>query len=192
MAEQLDTTADVNESLSCQWNLLNSLIELPWLHSSIIEQCQENNCSSFYSPELALARAVWGSPTVRALCHWPRHQVLSTVETLVPANPPEERTETIFGPMLKAELEQAEKLLQTAPTAPELNDMIDATPVLNPEVTITEPAVMLDNKQEDLVNPKLPASQPVPLSNGVPHKESVFMRLTNRIKVSNQRIILII
>ena len=94
--------------------------------------------------------------------------------------------------MLKAELEQAEKLLQTAPTAPELNDMIDATPVLNPEVTITEPAVMLDNKQEDLVNPKLPASQPVPLSNGVPHKESVFMRLTNRIKVSNQRIILII
>lgn len=181
----MDTSTDVNESLSCQWNLLNSLVEFTWLHPSIIEQCQENNNSSFYSPELALARAVWGSATVRALCHWPGHQVLPTVEPLTPVNPPEERTETIFGPLLKAELEQLEKLLQTAPTAPELNEIIDATPVLNNEATVTEPAVMLDNKPEDLVNPKLPVTQPVPLSNGVQHKESVFMRLTNRIKVSN-------
>jgi len=182
LAEQLDITADVNESLSCQWSQLNSLVELPWLHSSVIGQCQEDSLSSFYSPELELARAVWGSSIVRALCYWPRHQVLSTVETPTPISWPEERTETIFGPLLKAELEQLEKLLQTAPAAPELNEIIDATSVLNPEVTVSEPVATFDGKPEDLVHSKLPVIQPVPLSNGVQHKESVFVRLTNRIK----------
>ena len=186
LAEQLDITADVNESLSCQWSQLNSLVELPWLHSSVIGQCQEDSLSSFYSPELELARAVWGSSIVRALCYWPRHQVLSTVETPTPISWPEERTETIFGPLLKAELEQLEKLLQTAPAAPELNEIIDATSVLNPEVTVSEPVATFDGKPEDLVHSKLPVIQPVPLSNGVQHKESVFVRLTNRIKVSHK------
>ena len=195
-AEQCNITRAVNESLSCQWNLLSHLVALPWLHQSISEQCHETGSASSYSPELGLVRAVWGAPTLRATCYWaqwtPRKSPSPPVNEVIVEKSivMEERTETIFGPLLKAELDQLEKLLSSPASFPSID-----TPVIDG----IEPVV--DPKQESGLNSKasvavptavpavapesLPATPSVPVSsaNNVQQKESVFVRLTNRIKV---------
>ena len=69
--EPVNVSRAINGSLSCEWKQLKFLATLPWLHSSLLLQCQrESSDQAFSSVELAFAKSIWNPSTIQALCHW--------------------------------------------------------------------------------------------------------------------------
>lgn len=65
----MNVTKAVNGSLTCEWNELNFLATLPWLHKALLNKCSTKEESTFWA-EIEFARSIWGDNTVEALCHW--------------------------------------------------------------------------------------------------------------------------
>ena len=69
--EAVNVSRAINGSLSCEWRELKFLASLPWLHASLLLQCQANSSDqTFSSLELAFAKSIWTRSTIQALCHW--------------------------------------------------------------------------------------------------------------------------
>jgi hypothetical protein len=69
--EPVNVSRAINGSLSCEWKELKFLASLPWLHSSLLLQCQKESFDqTFSSVELAFAESIWTRSTIQALCHW--------------------------------------------------------------------------------------------------------------------------
>jgi hypothetical protein len=69
--EPVNVSRAFNGSLSCEWKELKFLASLPWLHSSLLLQCQKESFDqTFSSVELAFAESIWTRSTIQALCHW--------------------------------------------------------------------------------------------------------------------------
>jgi hypothetical protein len=69
--EPVNVSRAINGSLSCEWKELKFLASLPWLHSSLLLQCQKESFDqTFSSIELAFAESIWTRSTIQALCHW--------------------------------------------------------------------------------------------------------------------------
>ncbi|EFX65508.1 hypothetical protein DAPPUDRAFT_264556 [Daphnia pulex] len=69
--EPVNVSRAINGSLSCEWKELKFLASLPWLHSSLLLQCQKESFDqTFSSVELAFGESIWTRSTIQALCHW--------------------------------------------------------------------------------------------------------------------------
>ena len=193
--ESANVSPAVNGSLSCQWEDLTFLASLSWLHPHLAQLCWTESEVSYQSPELAFARAIWGVPTIQALCYW-----MSPEENLDDTLPPS--TFELFLPLPSSglggevdlnltpseSLSGSESDCQTQAAAELPSDLAELDNLeeqlfseSNDEMEVNG-GVVDDMIKLGLVVPPVtkPANPPPPQQQ---QKESVFVRLSNRIKV---------
>lgn len=197
-AESVNVSRAINGSLSCEWKELTFLASLPWLHSSLQRQCQADSSDQvFLSMELAFAQSVWRPATIQALCHWilPEESITqpSLLEPVAPlmaevdvlnehVNSSSEATpvgevEPVEQPSVAVELAELENLeqlfseeMETVATSPE-------------DMPVGIDAKLMDGFIIEASKPSNMQQQQHQQRHHQTQKESVFVRLSNRIKV---------
>lgn len=193
--ETVNVSRAINGSLSCEWKELTFLASLPWLHSSLLRQCQAESLDQiFFSSELAFARSIWKPATIQALCHW-----------VLPDDSVTEPSLEIVIPLLNTEVdlnESSNSSAETLPAAeiengimeqPELVELENLEQLFSEElesnvasvedVPIGIEAKLMDNLMLEATKPSTQQQQRQHHHHQQIQKESVFVRLSNRIKV---------
>lgn len=191
----------VNGSLSCQWNELTFLASLPWLHPYLTHQCRAESPGSlisYQSPEVAFARAIWSPSTIQALCHWVSPEELLPplpIVVLEPISLPTTGLATEVENLTPSETLPAE--LETVVTELPIQPVVELVDLDNLEQLFTEELEATGSSAEDMTKLEL-VVEPTKTTGSTPQqqqqhqqqtqqqqqqKESVFVRLSNRIKV---------
>ena len=193
-AESVNVSRAINGSLSCEWKELTFLASLPWLHSSLLRQCRTDSPDQvFSSTELAFAQSIWRPATIQALCHWilPEEAiVLLPVDTITPLV-----AEVIVTEHVSTEAPPVEAVEPTAVEQPsatvELSELENLEHLFSEEMetVATSPEDMPTGMEAKLMDGFIiEASKPTGTQQHQQRqqqtqKESVFVRLSNRIKV---------
>ena len=206
-AEHVNVSQAINESLSCQWAELDFLSSQAWLRQTLFEQCNaEMSDQCYFSPELAFAKSIWTAPTVYALCYW----ILP--EEKKPCNTKSSTPLPLEIPILLVPIEKPIIQLEVTPVeidpttttststtttttdllsngSVELVDIEHFEHLFNEAMEVDYVPSGMDAVKlvESILATEQPSSKPPP-NNVPPHqqqqlKESVFVRLSNRIKV---------
>lgn len=188
----------INGSLSCEWNELTFLATLSWLHSHLMSQCRAElpiSSHSYMSVELAFAYAVWSPSTIQALCHWISLEVTPSSPLPLVTVP----LESVIVPTAGLSTD-VDNLTSYEPVLAELEvSSTEASPIElvdleNLERLFTEEMEVAGSTVEDIIKLDLAIEATNKPSSSTPQvqqsmqqqqqqKESVFVRLSNRIKV---------
>lgn len=197
-AETANVSRAVNGSLSCQWDDLTFLASLDWLHPHVTQLCwSESSDVSYQSPELLFARAVWGSSTVQALCYWVLPEEFSD-DSFLPSS--FELVLPLPSSGLTGEIDMNLTPSETMPGAEsdcQAGELLDIDNL--EEQLFSESGEEMDTngavveQDQDMVKMELTLPEPTSKPTNPPpqqhqqqqqqQKESVFVRLSNRIKV---------
>ena len=184
-----NVTKAINSSLSCQWEELNFLASLTWLRFNQLNDGCMDSTHSYFSQEVHFAHSIWGPATINALCHWIRmgrsksEAQAASNESVIDNEAPAPTKEVYEAVDLIAPSENGTEIEHL--NLEQLLDMPEVAEDIPVEVNVSLEGNGGTKLAESGAESKIPL--PAPTNGGgasnVQQKESVFVRLSNRIKV---------